>query len=387
MKKVSLFFLYFILGLLLVPSISYAGKEANTYQIPDVRDDYCGIEINYQYCKCAFHDEFCDAIGMDQGSANSYVLGEFREWNRKRIQAMGVSCLLSDGDWNKSSWTCTTCTGGDVREGTSCKKPKDDAKEKECKEALKDFEKNWEKYSDFDPAIPVSDASYEVQQYNRVLDEIATMIAEAQALEYDMEIDRQIRLDLRAYKQALVQNIRNNITKSIFRLAWVTYNTVQGAKGTAGSFRKMLNPESVVEGVGATMKVIQAHIPPGAKKYQFDTSKTKGKVKSAAWNATLETLESVGDPVAIATQAAKDARTAAVGGPDLTPQEVAILRTQHLQNKKIDKTLAESYAENAARRAKLLVLEKQIAGKYNELQEWKAKEYSRVKNSVEESCK
>jgi len=369
--------------ILMTASHVYAGIEVNRYVVPNVKDDYCGAHINFQFCRCAFHDEYCTDVGMDQDGAHGHVLSAFREWNRERIQKMGESCLKNGGYWNKGQWSCAICTEGDVLNGSSCVAQKKNT----CNaDDVAEFESDWKKFSDFDPVIPVNEASYEVQQYDRVLDEIAAMIVEAHALEYDMEIDREIRLELREYKRALVQNIRSNITKAVFRLAWVTYNTVQGAKGTAGSYGKLLNPDNVVEGVGAGLKVIQAHIPSHEKGLQFDTSKTTGKIKSTAWNATLETLESVADPKAIAVQALKDVRAAVVPGPNITEAEVAILREQHLKNKEVDRVLADSYALNAMRRVQLLELEAHIAEKYNELQTWKSKEYIRVKSLIMDNC-
>lgn len=364
-----------------------AGTETDAYRVPDVKDDYCGVEINFQYCKCAFHDQYCKDVGMDQSDARSHVLGAFREWNRERIQLFGTQCIARGGYWNKGTWSCVTCTGGDMLQGSRCVSPEKAADEKKSCVLPDDFEKSWEKYSDFDDAIPVSEASFEVGQYGKTLDELAALIAEAQAIEYDMEVDRQIRLELRDYKQALVRNIRNNVTKAIFRLAWVTYNTVQGAKGGVDSYKKLLEPESVVEGFGAAMKLVQAHIPPNETGLQFDTTTASGKVKSIAWNATLEAMESVGDPSAVAQQVMKDVKGAIVPGPDLSEEEIGILREQHLSNQAVDIALAESYAVNAERRARLLKLETRIAGKYNELQEWKAKEYTRIRSNILETCK
>jgi len=300
---------------------------------------------------------------------------------------MGESCQLSGGYWNKSNWSCTTCTEGDVLEGRKCVAPeKSDAEKRECQEALQNIETDWEKYSDFDDRLG-SAVSWEVQQFNRTMDEIAELVARAQQLEYDMEVDRQVRLSLREYKQALVQNIKTNLLKAFWRLSYVTYTTAKGAAGTAGSLGKMLNPESVVEGVGAGLKVIQAHIPPGAKDYQIDTSTTAGKIKSIAWNATLETIESVGSPKDVAIQFAKDVRGASIPSPNISDEEIGILRDQHLSNQAIDAAIAESYALNAERRAELLAIEKQITEKYNELQEWKYKEYQRVRANLEDQCK
>lgn len=374
------------------PQIVFGAKEVTTFEVPNVRNDFCGPEFQAAFCQCGFHDRNCAVMGITQDAAYALVEREFRTWVAGLIKKTAEQCILNDGHWNKATRQCISCTEGDVRVGTKCMPPGTDVPEDsdqggQCR-ALQEFSKSsdWKKFSDFDDAIATSDASFEVQEYNRVLTELADKIATAQALEYDMEVDRQVRLELREYKAALVDNIRDNITKAIFRLAWVTYNTVKGAEGAAGSYRTLVNPDSAVEALGAGLKTVQGAIPSDAKDLQFDTSTTAGKIKSAAWNATLETLESVGDPRAVAVQALKDVRGAAVSGPDLTEEEVAVLRTQHLQNLQIDKALAESYAENASRRKQILVLEQEIDALYTEMESWRAKEYARVKTSIESTC-
>lgn len=256
----------------------------------------------------------------------------------------------------------------------------------ECKAAMRDFDRNWEKYSDFDDRLG-SDVSYEVGQFNSTLDELAELIAQADEIEYLIALEEEYRTELRAYKEALVLNIRQNITKAIFRLAWVTYNTTKSAYGGKGSVEKLLDPANNIEVAGATMKLIQSHIPPDAKSLQFDGNKVSGKIGSIAWNATLEAMESTADPYALAAQGMKDLKGAAVGGPDITPEEVAILRTQHLDNNAVTLAIADSHAESARLRAELVLVSDLVVDKYDELQEWKLKEQERVLNSLEEQCK
>lgn len=380
-----------ILSLFLILSfvvpIAHAGTNVTRYEVPNVKDHYCGPLINFQYCKCAFHNQMCDVVNLSPSTAHSYVQEEFREWNRQQIQEMGQKCQRSGGYWNKSNWSCLTCTDGDVLDGNKCVRPeKSDTERRECREALENIENNWEKYSDFDERLG-SDVSYEVQQFNKTLDEIATLVSQAHELEYKMEIDRQIRLELREYKKALVQNIRTNLLKSFWRLSYVTYTTIKGAHGAGGSVEKILDPESVMQGVGAGLKLIQANIPPTAKDYQIDTATTQGKIKSIAWNATLETMESIANPKDIAIQFMKDTRGAVIPSANISDEEIQILRTQHLSNKAVDAVLAESYAVNGERRTELAQIEKKITNKYNELQTWKHKEYQRVKANLEDQCK
>ncbi len=379
-----------IISLLLIfnltVSLAYASTEVTYYEVPGVKDEFCGVQINFQYCKCAFHNEYCKDIGLNPSTAHTYVQEKFRAWNQERIQAMAEQCLSSGGFWNKADWSCLTCTAGDILTGTKCASPEStEVDTRECRAALTNLSQDWEKYSDFDDRLG-NNVSYEVQQFNQTLDQIAVLIGQVHELEYQMELDRQLRLELREYKNALVQNIKTNLLKAFWRLSYVTYTTVKGAQGAGGSVEKILHPESVMQGVGAGLKLIQGTIPPTAKEYQIDTASTTGKLKSIVWNATLETMESIANPKDVAIQFMKDARSAVIPSADISDDEIQILRTQHLDNQAVDIALAESYAENARRRATVLQLEKQITEKYNELQVWKQKEYQRVKANLEEQC-
>ena len=68
--KIKYFVLFFGVGFLL----SGCGGSG------DIKNNFCGVHINYQYCKCAFHNEFCDAVNMSKGEANAYVYGKYNEW-------------------------------------------------------------------------------------------------------------------------------------------------------------------------------------------------------------------------------------------------------------------------------------------------------------------
>lgn len=92
--------------LFLVPILSTA-QETTTFKMPDVRDDYCGIHINYQYCKCAFHGDFCDAIGTSESGARSQVMSGFRTWVGDMIETMARNCIESGNSWSAGSRTCT----------------------------------------------------------------------------------------------------------------------------------------------------------------------------------------------------------------------------------------------------------------------------------------
>ena len=78
------FFLYVILALLLL-SVFLTGCSKR-----DIKDDFCGIHINFQYCKCAFHNKFCGNIGMTQSEAKNYVYSEYENWLEEQDKKHGV---------------------------------------------------------------------------------------------------------------------------------------------------------------------------------------------------------------------------------------------------------------------------------------------------------
>lgn len=92
--------------LVLMPVYGFA-QESYTYKMPDVRNDYCGVHINYQYCKCAFHGDYCEAVGLDKYGARSRVMGEFRTWVGDQIESMARNCLDEGNRWSTSNRTCT----------------------------------------------------------------------------------------------------------------------------------------------------------------------------------------------------------------------------------------------------------------------------------------
>jgi uncharacterized Zn-binding protein involved in type VI secretion len=71
MKTFHYMFIFSIILLILLSGCS--GK-------PSIKNDFCGVHINYQFCRCAFHNEFCSNIGMSKSEANTYVYAEYDKW-------------------------------------------------------------------------------------------------------------------------------------------------------------------------------------------------------------------------------------------------------------------------------------------------------------------
>ena len=50
----------------------------------DIKDNFCGIHINYQYCKCAFHNQYCTNVGMTKSEAKVFVYEKYNAWIETR---------------------------------------------------------------------------------------------------------------------------------------------------------------------------------------------------------------------------------------------------------------------------------------------------------------
>jgi len=192
--------------------------------------------------------------------------------------------------------------------------------------------------------------------------------------------------DLEAHRAALVQNQKTNLLKAFWRLSWLTYSTIEGGKGLGESYTKLLTSAEAVDAIGSGLKVVQGVIPSDSA-LAIDTSSLSGKAKSVGANTALEAIDSLGDPVNIATELIKSSINVNLPSADLTEEEFDILKEQHLSKGVIDEVLAESRAANIERQARMSQIEASIADLQSQINEWENKEKDRTKVMLEESCK
>ncbi len=103
MKKIIIISIF--LFIVAMPVLAVSEEK---YKVPDVKEDYCGVEIPFQNCKCAFHNKYCDdAIKKDSWQSRIYVMNKFNSWVEGLIYDFGKRCILQGGSWNKPSLTCT----------------------------------------------------------------------------------------------------------------------------------------------------------------------------------------------------------------------------------------------------------------------------------------
>ena len=375
--------------------------KTEKFKYPDIKNEFCGVAISYQYCKCAFHNQFCKEIGMSKSAANSYVQGEFRKWWEPKLQAFGAACESAGGifkndecqyckeDFEAKDGQCEKIIDEETAESDSQEVDLDlaqDVLNDDCTLNQEIYDRDWKKYSDIDNAIAFEDRSYETKQALTAEDNMIDKMLIGFALERDLELDRQMRAELVTYKDALVKNIKTNLLKSFWRLSWITYSTIKGAKGTGESYGSLLEGFDEVEKIATGLKVIQANIP-GDSSLAIDTSTMTGKAKSIGANAALEAFESLGDPVKIATKVFEDLANAALPSADITPEEAKILEQQHLKKGVIDNLIKEIDQRTGQKTAQIDQIETEIAQLQTEVTGWEGKEKERVAFNLEDSCK
>lgn len=389
-----------LLAVLFLVVLTGCGQRKASFKKPDIKDDFCGVVINYQYCKCAFHNDFCDVVGLTSSTANWYVHNEFNRYFDFLYDRFKSDCSVAGGKVLSRN-VCTYCDEPSVWNGNKCGSADDLEQGDEdvvrsdfvpdgpfnadCTINEGEFNDNWKKYSDLEGPMEVSDRSWEAQQVLGVYDRIMALKIENFQLEYDMEIDRQIRLELREYRDKLVHNQKQNLIKALIRLTYVTYNTIDSGKGAAGSFGEFLTGTEVLARAGGLISTVRTFIPSGSK-VAIDTNTTGGKALSVGLSTAIEAMEKMGDPKDVAMKLITESRNAALPSADISPEEIEILRTQHLRKQGIDAALAESYLINSQRRSVLQGNLNEISQLEAELSSWEAKEKARIKMLLENQC-
>ena len=359
-----------IVAVAFAPSVVFSEKLSRTekFKTPDIKNDFCGVQMDFQYCKCAFHNEYCKDIGKERKVADFVVNSGFKAYVDGLRTMFADSCRQKGGKFT----------------GDSCEYYEATKEESQCLPG--DFNMSWKKYSDLDERIPVSDRSYEAKQYAETVAKMIDKTREIFLLRRDMEIDRQARLEVKQYKQALVQNIKTNLLKSFWRLAWITYDNIQSGRASNGTFEKMYDLPSHMESLASYLKTVRS-ITPNDSVIAINTDSIKGKAKSVGLSTVLDAVEAVGDPVTTATTLVSETVKQTFGSADITPEEVEILKNQHLRSKLLDNIIAESYARNIERRLQTEGLKAELENLKSQAADWESKEKDRTREELVKSCK
>jgi len=388
------FFLFTACGLPSGVSSSLDFKKA------DIKDEFCGIHINYQYCKCAFHGDYCDEIGMTRKEADKYVEEEYDKWLSGDRDKFNSECTDANGYLEGD--TCYYCEDDLIAKDGWCQQPTaedlaaEDAEEvqlpdgpynDDCTLKQDEFDADWKKYSDIDNAIAKSDRSYEAQQALTAYETMIGKLVEVFEIQRDIEIEEQMQVDLTEYRQALVQNQKTNLLKAFWRMSWVTYSTVKSGVSAGSSYSKLMTSAgSAVQSIASGLKTFQATIP-SSSDLAIDKSTLLGKTESVGAKTVLEAVESLGDPTKVAIRFVKSATDVSLPSANLTDAEIKILQQQQIDKGIVDQVLAASNAANDARLAKVSALEAEIKQAEADIADWEAKEKQRVADVLVESCK
>lgn len=334
---------------------------------PDIKDGYCGQRIDYKICKCSFHNEMCEEIGRTRSVA-SFILNSKYTAHIAQLRA---------------SFMATCKAGGGKYAQDRCEYYEKTKDEKECLPG--DFDAQWKKYSDIDDSIPPGERSFEAKQHYDALAKMVSNSQELFLLGRDMEIDRQARMEVKQYKQALVKNIKTNLLKSFWRLAWITYDNIQSGRSSGGTFEKMYDLPSHMESVAAYLKTVRS-VTPNDSVIAINTDSIAGKAKNVGISAALDAMESVGDPVTVATTLISESVKQTFGSADITAEEIEILKTQHLKNNLLDDIIQESYRRNRERRLKAEALRSENETLKTQLIELENKEKDRTQKELVDAC-
>ncbi|MFA6254881.1 MAG: hypothetical protein WC675_02460 [Patescibacteria group bacterium] len=357
-------------------------SRTEDFEKPDIKDEFCGIQISFQYCKCAFHGQYCDEIGMSKKEADKYVQEEYDKWLKTASADFASRCQGANGYMD--DYTCNYCDSGYTADKEGCLADSDadtDADEED------EVDADWKKYSDIDNAIEPTDRSYEAQQALAAYNSMIAKLVETFELSRDIEIENEMQAGLNEYRQAIVQNQKTNLLKAFWRLSWVTTSTIKSGVQAGSAYSKiMTSAGSAVQSIASGLKSFQALIPANSD-LAIDKSTLTGQATSVGAKTALTAVESLGDPYKVATKFVQSAAEASVPSADISEAEINILKQQQINKGVVDQVLANSKAANAERQAKLTALEAEIKTLETQITEWENKEKERVASALVESCK
>ena len=154
-----------------------------------------------------------------------------------------------------------------------------------------------------DSAIPAESRSVDGQTYFSKESEITKLSAEVFALKRDYEVVNALIAELQQYNIQLKAGHKANLIKTTVRMAYITYQTIDSAKGTGKLYSEFLTEgaESGVELTGKVIKLARA-VTPGESSIAINTKTLDGKVKDVALTGWVEAMASMGDPKEVAQE-------------------------------------------------------------------------------------
>ncbi|PLX27755.1 hypothetical protein C0583_00750 [Candidatus Parcubacteria bacterium] len=93
-------------------------SETVSFEAGDIKDDFCGVHLNYQYCKCAFHNDFCDQIAMSKKEAKKYVNEQYDKWLETELADFEKTCTEDNGIFENKK--CKYCGEDELASEGKC---------------------------------------------------------------------------------------------------------------------------------------------------------------------------------------------------------------------------------------------------------------------------
>lgn len=89
------------------------------YVHKDIKNDYCGVKVQAKFCKCAWHNQLCEAAGMDQASAVNFVTSGFNNWEAGIMKGIADQCNSSPAAYWKDG-VCVSCSPPHYNQNNNC---------------------------------------------------------------------------------------------------------------------------------------------------------------------------------------------------------------------------------------------------------------------------
>ncbi|MFH1133111.1 MAG: hypothetical protein V1735_01340 [Nanoarchaeota archaeon] len=260
--------------------------------------------------------------------------------------------------------------------------------DEDCRVIPEKFNAGWKKYSDLDATIPVGSRSPEAQTFHAQETEIAQLSADVFSMKRDYEVVNELVGELRQYHSQLKAGHKANLIKTTVRMAYITYQTIDSAKGTGKLYSEFLTEaeKNGVKVIGKAIKLARS-VSQKNTSYSLNTNTLQGKVNDVARTGWVETLASFGDPKDVALEMLETTKGHVLPSAELEPEELDILRREHLEIKKVDQLIQQSVKANFDRLWQIRDKEARISKLQAELWESEMKEKDRVKDALVSECK
>lgn len=286
-------------------------------------------------------------------------------------------------------------------------------------ELTEEFERTWIKYSDIDERIDVAERSFEAKSLVELGAELRELETAREQLRFDLEINEFYLEGLREYREALRLNLKQNLVKAFFRLAYVTYGTVKSAGGTrefgrfaskrlgktmggtvlghgtglGHNFQKLLDGQ-----VGAVEKLKNLHALAKSLAPQQKYATDQQKLARHGLETAIQTVLDIGDAASRSgtsqIESALDAMNNFGGAAnkvilpsaDLTDAEVQILATQNQQKHATDQAILDAVQISVALRQVLATVDAEIAELRTQIPAMLEREKQRVATLLRDDC-